>query len=297
MTIKDQEKRKISHTGELPKYEINLQYRLYMFSFFIIYYISFIFPGILIVWYIFIFYIPFFLEADSIILIFTQLEPLLASVFMPVMLILCYLLHLFLVGIATKWLWGITEKISPSKEGNIPRNVPSKALDFYHIRSFMIKYGKNAFQKGPYPWLINWFYNLVGSNKIGKGSTLEEQFGADKFVNIGKNSYIGVNSGFSSHSLEGIFGRISYFKINIGDNVTTGGINCVAPGVNIKDDSYLFPLASATKFSDLKGDNYYFGVPLRKIFKKKITNYLNISLEDLEKADNLKIKKRGVDPS
>lgn len=206
---------------------------------------------------------------------------------MPFVLIGCYLLHLFLVGLITRWLWRITESRSPSKEGIIPRNIPSKTLNYYHIRSFLIKYGKLCFQKGPMPWLLNWYYNFVGANNIGKGSTIEEQFGADKFVYIGKNSYIGVNSGFSSHSLEGIFGNVSYFKIRLGDNVTTAGLNCVAPGADIKDNSYLFPIASATKHSILKGDNYYFGVPLRKIFKKKIMEYLKIGEEDLERAADL----------
>ena len=147
----------------------------------------------------------------------------------------------------------------------------------------MIKYPKNAFVKGPFPWLINWLYNFVGTNKIGKGTTIEEQFGADRYVEIGKNSYIGVNSGFSSHSVAGMFGNISYFKIKLGDNVTASALNCLAPGVQIKNNAYLLPMAGAVKHTILKGDNnFYFGAPLRKIFRKKIMEYLNISEKDLE---------------
>lgn len=154
----------------------------------------------------------------------------------------------------------------------------------------MIKYPKNAVIRGPFPWLINFLYNFIKSNKIGKGTTIEEQFGAERFVEVGKNSYIGVNSGFSSHAVEGIFGNISYAKIKLGDNVTTAALNCLAPGVEISDNSALFPLAGATKYSTLKGDNYYYGVPLRKIFKKKVCRYAGITEDQLNEVDAIYTK-------
>lgn len=266
------------------KEEINLQFHWYLFGFFIIYYSSYIVSGVLFFLYLIFIYIPFYLETTNIISLFTEMKPLIGAISLPFVLITCYILYLFMLALTTKYLWKITEKKSPSKNGIIPRNIRSKTLNYYHIRSFLMKYSKNTFQKGAFPWLLNWFYNFVGSNKIGAGTTIEEQFGADKFVTIGDNSYVGVNSGFSSHSVEGIFGNISYFKIRLGDNVTTAGLNCVAPGVTINDNSYLFPLASATKHSNLKGNNYYYGVPLRKIFKRKILQYLDISEDELTKA-------------
>jgi len=282
--------------NEIIKEEINLQFHWYLFTFFIIYYLSYIVPILIFFSFIIIFYIPTYLGASNLFSIFFELGPLLVSIILPIVLIICYLLHLFFIALITRVSWRILESRSPSKNGIIPRNIPSKTLNYYHMRSFLIKYGKNAVQKSPFPWLLIWFYNFVGSNKIGKGTTIEEQFGADKFLTIGENSYIGVNSGFSSHSLEGIFGNISYFEIKIGDNVTTAGINCVAPGVTINDDSYLLPLASATKHSNLKGENYYFGVPLRKIFKKKIIKYLGITEKDIERDVALR-KKREKEKS
>ena len=266
------------------KEEINLQFHWYLFGFFIIYYSSYILSGVLFFLFLIFIYIPFYLETTNIISLFTEMNPLSGAISLPFVIITCYILYLFMLALTTKYLWKITEKKSPSKNGIIPRNIRSKTLNYYHIRSFLMKYSKNTFQKGAFPWLLNWFYNFVGSNKIGAGTTIEEQFGADKFVTIGDNSYVGVNSGFSSHSVEGIFGNISYFKIRLGDNVTTAGLNCVAPGVTINDNSYLFPLASATKHSNLKGNNYYYGVPLRKIFKRKILQYLDISEDELTKA-------------
>jgi len=275
---------------DLKRQEIKLQFHWYLFAFFIIFLGSFSIPSIIFILYLLYFFVPYFLEAKSFFTLFTDINSLLALILMPLVIIFCYLIHLFIMGLITRWFWRITEKISPSKEGILPRNINSKTLNYYNIRSFMIKYPKSAIIKGPFPWLINWLYNFVGTNKVGKGTTIEEQFGADRFIEIGDNSYIGVNCGFSSHSVEGIFGNISYFKIKLGDNVTTAGLNCVAPGVSIGDNSYLLPLAGATKHSILKGDNYYFGVPLRRIFKKKIMDYLKIDEENMEKDQNLREK-------
>ena len=118
--------------------------------------------------------------------------------------------------------------------------------------------------KGIFPWLSNWFFNFVGSNKIAKGTTFEESVGNDKFVDIGKNCYIGVNSTLASHLIQGIFGNISYFKIKVGDNVTLAAMGEIGPGSEIDDDAYLLPLAATPKHSIMKGGNYYFGLPMRK---------------------------------
>ena len=280
--------------NEILKEEVKLQFHLYMLVFFIIFLGSLLIPSIIFILYIRYFFVPHFLETKDFSSLFIELYPLIALITMPFIIIGFYLIHLFFVALITRWFWRITERISPSKDGIIPRNIRSKTLNYYGIRSFMIKYPKNAFIKGPFPWLINWLYNFVGTNKIEKGTTIEEQFGADRNIHIGKNSYIGVNSGFSSHSVSGIFGNISYFKIKLGDNITAGGLNCLAPGVEIGDNSYLLPMAGATKHNILKGNNYYFGAPLRKIFKKKIMEYLKISEVDLERDKELRLKHQKI---
>ena len=272
---------------ELRSAEVKLQFHWYLLGFFITFLGSYIIPAFIIMGYVVFIYIPYVLNVKLIFSIFTSIYSFLATLFMPFIIIVCYVIHVIMMGVLTRWLWDITEKSSPTKSGIIPRNIGSKTLNFYHIRSFLLKYPKNAIIKGPFPWLINWFYNFVGSNVIGKGTTIEEQFGADRFIETGENCYLGVNSGYSSHSVEGIFGNIAYYKITLGDNVTTSGLNCLAPGVKIKDNSWLLPMAGATKFSTLKGNNFYFGIPLRKIFKRKIAEYLNLSEEEIEKVNKV----------
>ena len=270
------------------EHEINLQYHFYLPFFAIIYLGSYFLPGIIFMLYFFLFFKPFFLDINDFFSLFTDIRPLLALALMPLIAIGCYLLHLFFVALLTRVLWRYTEWRCPTQNGIILRTVPSDTLNYYHIRSFLIKYGKNAFTKGLFPWLANWFFNFVGSCKIGKGTTIEEEIVADKFIDVGDNCYIGVNSAICSHTVEGIFGRIPYFEIKIGDNVTCTAFSIVGPGCELKDNSYILPLGSFGKNQTTKGNNYYFGIPARKIFTKKIMDYLKISEEDLEKNKKLK---------
>ena len=204
--------------NEVIKEEVSVQFHLYIFIFFIIYYISWVIPGFVFLLYFFFPFRIYFLEYVSFISIVTGFKSLISLLFMPLVLILCYLIHLFLIGLITRIIWRITERTSPSKSGIIPRNIRSRTANYYHIRAFMIKYGKNTFNKGIFPWLSNWFFNFVGSNKIGKGTTFEESVGMDKFIECGENCYIGVNTTLASHFVEGIFGNISYFKIKVGNH-------------------------------------------------------------------------------
>lgn len=286
-----------SPDNEVIKEEITLQFHWYLLGFFSIFLGSFLLPGVILMVYILFFFLPNFLETHSFIALFTELNPLLALISMPFVLLGCYILHLIFVGILTRFFWRYTEKKSPTKDGIIPRNIPSKALNFYHIRAFMIKYGKNAFVKGSFPWLANWFFNFVGANKIGKGTTIEEQVCADKYIRVGENCYIGPNCVLTSHLVEGIFGNTIYFELKVGDNVTMAGFNCFASGCDIKSDSYLLPTACGGKHYNIKGNGFYFGAPVRKIFKKKVMDYLGITEEDLNRAEALKNKRELKKPT
>jgi acetyltransferase-like isoleucine patch superfamily enzyme len=277
----------VEPNNEVIKEEVSLQFHLYIIIFAVIYYISWLIPGFVFWLYFFFPFRIFFLENIGFLTLFTNLSSLMTLLIMPLVIIGCYVLHLMLIGLTTRLMWRISERISPSKSGIIPRNIKSRAANWYHIRSFMIKYGKNTFTKGMFPWLSNWFFNFVGSNKIGKGTTFEESIGNDKFIDIGENCYIGVSSTLASHLIQGIFGNISYFKIKVDNNVTFAAMVQVGPGSELHDNSFFLPLASTPKHSVMKGKNYYFGIPMRKIFRKKIMNYLDITPKDLEMNENI----------
>jgi len=278
---------------EVPREKIKLQFHWYLSIFFVIYYLSYVVSGIIFMTYIIVIFVPHVLLVDNLIAIFTNPDSLLAFLALPLVIVVSYVSRLFIVGLISRIFWRFTEYRSPTKDGVIPRNIGSKTANYYHIRSFMIKYGKNAFMKGVFPWLANWFFNFVGTGIIKKGSTLEESVVTDKNINVGKNCYIGVNSALSSHFVEGIFGNIVFFEIKLGENVTLGGFNNIAPGCELSDNSYLLPIAAATKHNKTKGDNYYFGMPFRRIFKKKIMDYLKVTEADLERAEALRVKQEN----
>ena len=284
----------ISDSGsDFQREIVQFQYQKYMAFFFFIYIGSYLAPVIALMFYLFLILKPLFLDIESFIVILTNLDSLITFLTIPLVVVGFYLSHLFLLGLFTRILWRYTEKKSPTKDGIIPRDIHSKTADYYHYRSFMIKYGKNAFMKGIFPYLINWFLNFVGAGVIHKGSTLEESVLNDRNIIVGKNCYVGCNSTLCTHVVEGIFGNIIYFKIILGENVTLGGFNQIGPGAELKENSYLLPMASSTKFNKTKGNNYYFGLPLRRIFKKKIMDYLKVSEKDLERAEKLRVSPKN----
>lgn len=279
---------------ELQREIVQFQYQKYMAFFFCIYIGSYLVPVIALMFYLFLVLKPFFLEVESIIVVLTSFDSLIIFLTLPLVVIVFYLSHLFFLGVFTRIFWKYTEKKSPTRDGIIPRNIRSKTVDYYHYRSFMIKYGKNAFVKGIFPWLANWFFNFVGASVINKGTTFEESVSNDRNIEVGKNCYIGVNSALASHVVEGIFGNIIYFKVKAKDNVTLGGFNVVGPGSELRDNSYLLPMAAATKYNITKGKSYYYGMPLHRIFKKKLMDYLKISEEDLKRAEELEIRQENL---
>ncbi|MFO7796290.1 MAG: hypothetical protein ACQERB_06405 [Promethearchaeati archaeon] len=275
---------------DIIKREQPIKWHWYIIGFVTVYFISWVIPGILFFLYIFLFFVPYFLDTSNFILIFTELEPLLSLLFFPIVLILCAFLHIFFAAAVTKFWYGFTQKISPAKDGVIPRNIPSKTASLYHIRSFLLKYPKNTIMKGMFPWLFTWMFNFIGSTDYGKGTTVEEEVCGDRFAITGKNCYVGPNASLASHLVEGIFGNIYYFKVKLGDNCTVGAESPLAPGTELGDNSYVFPGSATLKFTVAKGGYYYFGMPIRKLFSRKLKKFLDLTDEDLERAEKLEEK-------
>ncbi len=257
-----------------------------------VYLISWFFPGALFYSYIYYLFIPNFLNVSNFFSLFTEPLSLFTLILFPIVIILGCLLHLFFASLIVRFWWNLTEKKSPSKDGNIPRNVRSKASKFYHLRSFIVKYPKNAIVKGLFPWLYKRLFNFIGAVEIGKETTIEEQVVGDRAIKVGENCYIGPNSSITSHLVEGIFGNICYFKTILGDNVTLSADTHIGPGTKLEDDSYVFPWGVTQKYTRNKGKNYYFGMPIRKVFSRKLKKFLQITDEDIERAEALTEKKK-----
>ncbi|TFF63802.1 MAG: hypothetical protein EU521_00235 [Promethearchaeota archaeon] len=272
---------------DVGKEEVELQFHWYLFLFIGNYFFAWVFAGLFFFPYLLIYFIPNFLNVSNFFNLFLNLDSIIALLTMPLILIITYLLHLFGSALFTRIIWRFTERRSPSKDGIIPRNISSKTLNYYHIRSFIIKYIKNLAIKGIFPYLANSIFRFIGSVEIGKGTTMEEEVCGARHIDVGDNCYVGPNVSLASHLVEGIFGNIYYFKIILGDNTTLAGESPLGPGTELKNNSYVFPMGANLKFNVNKGQNYYFGMPIRKLFSRKLKKYLQITDEDLEKAERL----------
>lgn len=286
------EKEMVKDEDEIIKQEPSARFQWCALVFVTTYFISWAVPTAFFFLYLVYFFIPYVLENPNFFALFLELKPLLSFLCFPLAVIGAYLLHLVFAALAVKFWYAVSQRIVASKEGVIPRNVSSKTLNLYHIRSFMLKYPKNMVVKGLFPWLFTWMFNFIGSCDYGKGTTVEEEVLGDKFAETGENCYIGPNTSLASHLVEGIFGNIYYFKIKLGDNVTVSCESPLGPGTHLEDDTYVLPLGAALKFTRNKGDNYYFGMPIRRIFSRKVRDYLDLTEEDLEKAEKLREKRK-----
>ncbi|MFW9941555.1 MAG: hypothetical protein ACFFFT_10985, partial [Candidatus Thorarchaeota archaeon] len=115
--IKNTDVEKKDSPNNIIKEEINLQLHWYLPAFFVIYFASFLIPAIIFMMFIMLFYLPYFLEVRNFFTLFTSLPSLIASLTIPLIIIICYLIHLSVVALITRWFWGISEKRSPSKSG------------------------------------------------------------------------------------------------------------------------------------------------------------------------------------
>lgn len=228
---------------------------------------SFIIPGFLFILYVFgilvpnLFSIPFSFQS------YLELDTLLVLISTPLVFIGMYLLHLFFVALFTKWLYKLADKRGP-KQGVFDRNLheSSTALDYYHFRSFLLKYPVFAYIRSPFPWFVNWDLKFIGSNKIGKGTVFEDTF-FHSHVDLGKNCYIGTFAHISNHLVDGVYGEenLTFFGATIGNNCVFNVSSGAMPGLEMEDNSTLLPMCATIKYDKLGTNGIYGGFPAKKL--------------------------------
>jgi len=252
--------------------EMTIPFQKYITSGFFIIGASFIVPGFIFILYFYGFLIPsvfslkfsFDLLLNSKILIYVLLT--------PIIFIGIYLLHLFFVALFTRWFYRYVDKRGPS-QGVFDRNLDqsTRALDYYHFRSFLLKYPVFAFIRSPFPWLINWELKFIGSNKIGKGTIIEECY-LHGHIDYGKDCYVGTFSHISNHLVDGVYGseNLTYWGAKTGDksvyNAMIGGM----PGLEVGENTTLLPQCTTIKFDKLGDNGIYGGFPAKKLNAEEI---------------------------
>jgi len=252
--------------------EMTIPFQKYITSGFFIIGASFIVPGFIFILYFYGFLIPnvfsakfsFDLLLNSTILIYILLT--------PVIFIGIYLLHLFFVALFTRWFYKYVDKRGPS-QGVFDRNLDksTKALDYYHFRSFLLKYPVFAFIRSPFPWLINWELKFIGSNKIGKGTIIEECY-LHGHIDYGKDCYVGTFSHISNHLVDGVYGseNLTYWGAKTGDKSVYNALIGGMPGLEVGENTTLLPLCTTIKFDKLGDNGIYGGFPAKKLNEEEI---------------------------
>jgi acetyltransferase-like isoleucine patch superfamily enzyme len=252
--------------------ELSVPFHFYVISGWIIIGFSFILPGFLFFLYLFGFLTPNLFSIPLSFEVFLDLKIIIITLLTPIILISLYLLHLFFVALFTKWFYRLADKRGPS-QGVFDRNLDesSTALDYYHFRSFLFKYPIFVFIRSPFPWLLNWELKFIGSNKIGKGTVLEDTF-YHSHVNFGKNCYIGTFSHISNHLVDGVYGEenLTFFGVDIGNNCVFSLSNGAMPGLKMEDNSTVLPMCANIKYDKLGSNQIYGKFPVKKLKQEEI---------------------------
>jgi len=255
--------------------ELSVPFHFYLITGWIIVGFSFVLPGFLFFFFVFGYLVPNLLSItfslrlllDPIIITFLLLTPLI--------FICLYLLHLFFVALFTRWFHQMADKRGPA-QGVFDRNLDetSKALDYYHFRSFLFKYPIFAFIRSPFPWLINWELRFLGSNKVGKGTVFEDTF-FHSHINFGKNCYIGTFSHISNHLVDGVYGEenLTFFGAELGNNCVFSLSNGAMPGLKMEDNSTVLPMCATIKYDKLGNNNIYGRFPARKLKQDEVNKF------------------------
>ncbi len=202
--------------------------------------------------------------------------------FTPLVFIGLYIFKLFCSATMAKLYYWIFNKIRPRKEmiNALPRGDTAKDVQMYWTRNFFLRLIKWEFTKCPFPWFVNWMFNYVGSTKIGKGTVIEKGgYICQEYLELGKNCYTGPMSGQSSHVNEGIYGGFTLKKIKMGDNSVLCTRCMLAPGVEVGENSQILTMSGVTKFSKLKPNTSYYGLPVGTMSDKRFNKYIQLAGE------------------
>jgi UDP-3-O-[3-hydroxymyristoyl] glucosamine N-acyltransferase len=138
-------------------------------------------------------------------------------------------------------------------------------------------------------------FDFVGSNKIGKNAVIEESFICPEYLEMGDNSYIGQHSIVSSNLVEGLYGALTVKKVKIGKKSVFGAFTIAAPGVELGDNSQYLPMSGSTKFTKLRSDRNYWGLPATRISRKRYAKFIQLPDELKTKIMKDKESKKKVE--
>ncbi len=252
--------------------ELSVPFHFYIIAGWIIIGCSFIIPGFFFFLFTFGILTPDLFSITFSFGLLIDLRIIVIMLLTPLVLIGLYLLHLFFVALFTRWFYKLADKRGPA-QGVFDRKLDenSKVLDYYHFRSFLLKYPVFAFARSPFPWLLNWELKFIGSNKIGKGTVFEDTF-FHSHNNFGANCYIGTYAHLTNHLVDGVYGaeNLTFYGIQVGNNCIFCSSSGVLPGTTMGNNSTILPLSATIKYDKLGENGIYANFPAKKLNKEEI---------------------------
>jgi len=255
------------------KFVKNLSFNLSIFGF--IYFISNLFPFLGVFYFGIEFFFPNILQSPNLFSIICEITSLTTFLLTPFILIILIMTHLLILTILIKIFYKIILYFNPVEEGTFHWHNKEENFKNYFKHSFVLRYLKWKLQKSPFPWFMAPAFNFVGNCRFGKNTIIEDSYIAKEFLEVGNNVYLG-KSLIANHLWDK---NLTIKKVIIGDNVTISDTCCIAPGTEVDDDVFLFPLSVTAKYDKLLSNRYYYNAPLT-----------NISMKELRQRFNLKIK-------
>ncbi|MBN1802809.1 MAG: hypothetical protein JW891_14970 [Candidatus Lokiarchaeota archaeon] len=261
--------------------ELRIPFHLYITSGFLIIGGSFIIPGFLFIFYFYSFFEPNVLSIPFIIDNLLDISIIIQMLITPLIFSIFYIVHLFFLALFTRIFFRFADKRGPT-QGIFDRNLDdtTTALDYYHFGSFLMKYPIFAFIRSPFPWLINWELKFIGSNKIGKGTVIEECY-LHAHINYGKNCYAGTFSHISNHLVDGVYGseNLTFWGAESGDNCVYNAMIGGMPGLEVANDVTWLPMSTSIKFDKLGTEGIYGGFPIKKLKNEELKSILGDNLD------------------
>ncbi|MHA1821240.1 MAG: hypothetical protein ACTSU2_14985 [Promethearchaeota archaeon] len=217
----------------------------------------------------------------------------------PLVFVGLYLLKMFNYAVIMKFYYWLLDVIRPRREllNAVPRGKTKADIEVYHTRNFLLRIIKWEFTKSPFPWLTNWMFNFIGSNEIGKNTTLEDGYVCQEYLETGKNVYVGFGSVTTSHLVEGIYGALILKKIILDDNVCIGARCAIPPGTHFRKNSQLLWYSAVIKYQKTKEGVSYWGLPASRLTRKKCIKLLKVpeEVQELIPKRRPKLKPKNKD--
>jgi len=216
----------------------------------------------------------FFLLFEYFIINLFSIPPFIHFLILPGFFVLLYYLYLItLIEVSALWVRRWNKK-SPPQQGVFTRvlddiNSPEgKMIKYYHKRGFIIKYPMWLTSKSLFPWLVNRTLRRISHNKIGKNVIFCDAYVGLEFTDVGDNVFIYPSSGYSSHAVNSIFGKLTILEVKFGEYTTLYPGIIAGPNAITEANNVIYPNSILHKnWRGKSGKYYYQGNPARPLEK------------------------------